>query len=115
MSLQFDVEEFIHSLVTAMYESSGEGMEIDTESTTAIDQIQDGDSDIEVIAFYRETPVHPPQLVARRAMTLDLGACGEEQVQSLYGQSGSIDFTFDPSDSLVDWFIGSPSSRTGLM
>ena len=45
-------------------------------------------------------------------MTTELGACGDEHVQSLHGQSGSIDTTFDPSDSLVDWFIGSPQLRT---
>ena len=95
-----------------MYESLDEYMEIDTESTTAIDQSQDRDSDIEAIACYREEPVYSPQLVAGRAMTLYLGTCGEEHVQSLCGPSGSIDSTFDPSDSLVDWFIGSPPLRT---
>ena len=45
-------------------------------------------------------------------MTTDIGACGEVQVQSLYGLSGSIDSTFDPLDSLVKWFIGNPTLRT---
>ena len=75
MSLPFDVKEFIRPLVSE-YESSDEDMEIDTESTTAINQSQDEDSDIEVIAFYRETPIYPPQIVAGRAMTFDIGACG---------------------------------------
>ena len=45
-------------------------------------------------------------------MTADLGACGGEQLQSLYGLSASVDTTIDPSDSLVDWFIESPPLRT---
>ena len=40
-------------------------------------------------------------------MTLDIGACEEERIQSLYGLSGTIDSTFDPLDSLEDWFVGS--------
>ena len=55
MSLQFDVEEVIRSLESALYESSEEDMEIDSASVTAIEQDQDADSDIEVIACYRET------------------------------------------------------------
>ena len=71
-----------------------EYMEIDTESTTAINHSQDEDSDIEVIACYRETPIYPSQLVAGRAMTFDIDACGEERVESLYGPAGSFDATF---------------------
>ena len=61
MSLQFDVEEFIRPLVSALYESSDEDMEIDTVSTTVVNQSLDDDSDIEVIACYREAPIYPPQ------------------------------------------------------
>ena len=111
MSLQLDVEEFVTSLRT-LCESSEEDVAIDTGSTTVIDQSQDADSDIEVIACYREVPNYPPQLEAGRAMTIDLGTCSEERVQSLYMPSGSIDSTFDTSDSLVDWFVGSPSQQT---
>ena len=43
MSLQFDVEEFIRPLFSAMYESSeDEEMKIDTESSTVIDESQEG-------------------------------------------------------------------------
>ena len=83
-------------------------MEVITASTTIGNQSQDKGSDIEMIACYREVPIYPPQLVAGRAMTSEIGACKEERAQSLYGLSGSIDSTFDPSDSLVDWFVGSP-------
>ena len=50
MSLQFDVEEFIRPLVSALYNSSEDDMEIDSVSVVAEDQ--DADSDIEVIACY---------------------------------------------------------------
>ena len=108
MSLQFDVEELIRLLVSALYESSEEDLEVDSASVTVIEQEQDADSDIEVIACYWEAPVYPPQLAGGRAMTFDLGLCGEEETQHTYGPSGSISSTFDPSDSLVDWFVGSP-------
>ena len=62
MSMQFDVEDFIRPLVSALYESSEKDMEVDSASVTAIEQGQDADSDIEVIACYREAPVFPPQL-----------------------------------------------------
>ena len=45
-------------------------------------------------------------------MTFDLDTCGEERTQPLYRPSGSICSTLDPSDSPVDWFVGSPPSRT---
>ena len=80
MSLQFNVEEFIRPLVSTMYESSDEHLEIDTQSVTEIDQSHDDDSDIEVKSCYREKP---PSIGSGRAMTLVLSACREEQVQSL--------------------------------
>ena len=110
MSLQFDVEEFIRPLVSALCESSEEDMEVDSASVTVIEQEQDADSDIEVIACYREAPVYTPQLTGGRAMTFDLDTCGEDGTQHTIGPSGSISSAFDPSDSLVDWFVGSPLS-----
>ena len=64
MSLQFDVKEFIRPLVSALFESSEEGMEmeVDSASVTAIEQEQAAEGDIEVIACYREAPVYPPKL-----------------------------------------------------
>ena len=38
MTLQFDVEEFIRPLVSALYESSDEDMDVDTASTTVVNQ-----------------------------------------------------------------------------
>ena len=110
MSLQFDVEEFIRPLVSGLYNSSEEDMEIDSASVVAEDQ--DADSDIEVIACYRETPIYPPQLAGGRAMTFEQNACGDEEALFPHGQAGSIDSTFDLSDNLVDWFVGSPPTGT---
>ena len=112
MSLQFDVEEFIRPLVSALYESSEEDMEIDSASVTAIEQDQDADSDIEVIACYRETPVYPPQLAGGRAMTFDHDAHTDDEIQYFCGPSGSLDSKFDPSDSLVDWLVGSRPTQS---
>ena len=112
MSLQIVVEEFSRPLVSALYESSEEDMEIDSASVTAIEQDQDQDSDIEVIACYRETPVYPPQLVGGRAMTFDHDAHTDDEIRYFCGPSGSLDSTFDPSDSLVDWFVGSPPTQS---
>ena len=106
MSLQFDVEEFIRPLVSALYESSEENMEIDSASVTAIEQDQDADSDIEVIACYRENPVYPPQLAGGGAMTFDHDTYTDDEIQYFCDPSGSFDSTFDPSDSLVDWLVG---------
>ena len=112
MSLQSDVEEFIRPLVTALCESSEEIMEVDSAPVSVIEQEQDADSDIAVMACNREAPVYPPQLAGGRAMTFDLDTCGEERARCPYGQAGLIGSTFDPSDSLVDWFVGSPPTRT---
>ena len=89
MSLQFDVEEFIRPLVSALYESSDEGMEIDTASTTVVNQSLDDDSDIEVIACYRETPIYPPQLAAGRAMTFEDPSYVDDQPYLPWGPPGS--------------------------
>ena len=47
MSLQFDVKEFIRPLVSALFESSEEDMEmeVDSASVTAMEQEQDAEGD----------------------------------------------------------------------
>ena len=45
-------------------------------------------------------------------MTYEIGTCEDERARSLYGPSWSIHSTFDPSDSLVEWFVGSPPLQT---
>ena len=59
MSLQFDVEEFIRFLVSALYESSDEDMEVDTASTSVVNLDDDEDSDIEMLACNREVTCYP--------------------------------------------------------
>ena len=59
MSLQFDVEEFIRLLVSALYESSDEDMEVDTASTSVVILDDDEDSDLEMLACNREVTCYP--------------------------------------------------------
>ena len=101
ISLQFDVEEFIRPLVSSICESSEEDIEVDSTSVIVTEQEQDADSDIEVIACYKEAPIYPPNLVVGRVMTFDLDTCGEERTQPLYRPSGSIGSTLDPSARLT--------------
>ena len=99
-------------MVSSLHESSDEDIDIDTASTTVVNQSLDNDSDIEVIACYRETPIYPPQLAAGRAMTFEITDCGDDQPHPQCEPSGSIGSTFDPSDSLIDWILGSPPLQT---
>ena len=113
MSLQFNVEEFIRPLVSDTYNSSNEDMEIDVVSVhDDLTQDDGADSDVEIIACYRDAPVYPPQLVAGRAMTTDFDTYENNPTQSQYGQSGPVASTTDPSDSLIEWLVGSPNQRT---
>ena len=113
MSLQFNVEEFIRPLVSEDYNSSDEDMEVDVLSIPEDSKQDDGcDSDIEIIACYREAPMFPPQLAGGRAMTTELDANEYDLTQSQYGQPGSVASTTDPSDSLIEWFVGNPPQRT---
>ena len=41
-------------------------------------------------------------------MTFDHDAHTDDEIQYFCGPSGSLDSTFDPSDSLVDWLVGNP-------
>ena len=40
-------------------------------------------------------------------MTFNQDAYADDEIQYLCGPSGAFDSTFDPSDSLVDWLVGS--------
>ena len=113
MSLQFNVEEFIRPLVSEIYNSSDEDMEVDILSGHEEQLPDDGpDSDIEIIACYREVPVFPPQLVGGRAMTTDFDTDESNLTQSQYGRQGSVASITDPSDSLIEWFVGNPPQQT---
>ena len=66
------------------------------------------DDDIQVLACYRVNPDFQPQLTAARAMTTVLTEClndlnlpNSELIESASAFS-------EPSNSLVDWFIGKP-------
>ena len=116
MSPQFDVEEFIRPLVSNIYESSEEDMEIGSLLVTENERNEDGaDTDIQFIAWYREVQLYPIQLVAGRVMTTDFNTYVDESNQSTYGESGSIDFVVDPPDSLIDWFVGTPPQQTNAL
>ena len=113
MSLQFNVEEFIRPLVSDIYNSSDEDMEVDALSVHKdLPQDDGAHSNIEIIACFREVPMFPPQLAAGRAMTTEFSACENHLTQSQNGQSGSVASTTEPSDSLIEWFVGNPPQRT---
>ena len=105
MSLQFSVDELIQPLVSLTYQSSDEEMEVDCPSSdTEVDP--NDDSDIEVIACYREAPVSIPKTVGGRGMTLDLSSCvdRESQDDSLCNQFSY--FNSEPEDELIDLVLG---------
>ena len=78
MSLQFSVDEVIQPLVSLSYLSSDNEMKVDC-PLTETEEDQTEDSDIEVIACYREAPVSNPQRVGGRGMTLDLSSCTNDR------------------------------------
>ena len=45
-------------------------------------------------------------------MTTDFDTHESNPTQSQYGQLGSVASTTDPSDSLIEWFVGNPPQRT---
>ena len=89
--------------MSEVYNSSDEDMEVDVLSIPDDSQRDDGcDSDIEIIACYREVAMFPPQLAGGRAMTTEFDANEYDLTQSQYGQPGSVASTTDPSDSLIE-------------
>ena len=105
LSLQFSVDELIQPLVSLSFLSSDEEMKVDCLlSGTEVDP--DVDSDIEVIACFREAPVPIPKIVGGRGMTLDLFSCvdNESQSDTLYNQVSYFDS--EPSSELIDLVLG---------
>ena len=80
MSLQFSVDELIQPLVSLSYLSSDVEMEVGS-PYTGPEEDQAADSDIEVIACYREAPVLIHRRVVGRGMTLDLSSCRDDESQ----------------------------------
>ena len=105
MSLQFSVDELIQPLVSLSYLSSEEDMEVDCTSTETEPDL-DHDSDIEVIACFRETSMSIPRKVGGRGMTLDLSDCvdNDSQNNTLYTE-GSY-FNSEPDSELIDLVLG---------
>ena len=55
--------------------------------------------------------VQTASLVAGRPMTTELDSFVDNFIYSQYGQPGSKASITDPSDSLIDWFVGNPDQR----
>ena len=91
MYLQFSIDELIAPSVSPSYISSVEEMEVDAQSVEAAVSSSD-DSDIEVIACYRQLPIQPQSSVAGRQMTTDLSGCAD---------SGFPDFPWDDFESIL--------------
>ena len=76
MNLQFSIDDLVNPPVSPSYFSSGEEMDVDIQSVEATASTSD-DSDIEVIACYRQLPVQTQQTVGGRQMTTDLSGCSD--------------------------------------
>ena len=105
MSLQFSVDELIQPLVSLSYLSSDDEMEVDCPlSQTEVDP--NDDSDIEVIACYREAPISIPKVVGGRGMTLDLSSCVDNESQNNTFHSQGSYFNSEPDSELIDLVMG---------
>ena len=109
MALQFNCDPYPRSLVDLSYQSSEEDMNVD--SITSTHDVQDSvsdDDDIQVLACYRISPEFPQQLVAGRAMTTEITECLNDLNLPSSELVESASTFSEPSNSLVDWFIGNP-------
>ena len=91
MNLPFLLDDLSALPVSPSYYSSDEEMEVDIESVSAT-RDDTKDSDIEVIACYRQVPIQPEGLVAGRKMTVEL----TESTEDTYP-----DFPWDDFDSMM--------------
>ena len=91
MNLQFPIDDLVNPPVSPSYFSSGEEMDVDIQSVEATVSSSD-DSDIEVIACYRQLPVQTQQTVGTRQMTTDLSGCSDDAFQ---------EFPWDDFESLL--------------
>ena len=105
MALQFTVDDLIQLIVIFSYLSSDEEMEVDEPSQASIGE-HDQDSDIEVLACYRDTQPFEPQAVAGSYMTTELPGCLNDLSipEALYDPSSTED-DYPPSD-LGDLMLG---------
>ena len=79
MSLTFNLDDLRAPLVSPSYFSSDDPMEIDSISAAGSD-----DSDIQVIACYREQPTFSETSAAGRQMTIDTTKCFGDYSSSLW-------------------------------
>ena len=112
MALQFNCELLPRSLVDLSYQSSDEDMDVD--SINSADDILDAageDDDIQVLACYRYNTEFPPQLAAGRAMTTELTECLNDLYLPISEPTESVSTFTEPSNSLIDWFVGNPPAH----
>ena len=83
-------------------------------SNTDVQNVETDDADIQVLACYRFNSELPPQLAAGRAMTTELTECLNDLNLPISEPNEFAGAFSEPSNSLVDWFIGSlPPSYKG--
>ena len=84
---------------------------MDIDSINSTEDVQDavsGEDDIQVLACYRYNEDFPPQLTAGRAMTTELTECLNDLNIPLSEPVDSVSTFSEPSNSLIDWFVGNP-------
>ena len=86
MSLTFSLDELRAPLIRPSYFSSDDPMEIDSISVAGSDN-----SDMQVIACYREQPAFSEKLNAGRLMTIDTTQCLGDEASSLWPNDEFID------------------------
>ena len=91
MNIQFPMDDLVNPPVSPSYFSSGEEKDVDIQSVDATISTSD-DSDIEVIACYRQLPAQTQPTVGGRQMTTDLSGCPD---------SAFPDFPWDDYESLL--------------
>ena len=109
MSLQFSIEEYTRPLVSLSYQSFDEEMEIDSISVADVQDDQNSDDDIQVLACYYENQPYPPQLVAGRAMTTELTCCLNDLSLPKDDWEDTISTFTEPPQELLNWCVGGPS------
>ena len=107
MSLPFNLDDLHAPLVSPSYLSSDDPMEIDSISAAGSD-----DSDIQVIACYREQPAFSETSAASRQMTVDTTNCLGGDTSSLWPED---DFIEQLLQADYDYSImgGGPPVRNG--
>ena len=104
MSLQFAVDDLINPSVSLSYLSSEEDMEVDDPLT--VNEIGNSDSDIEIIACFKEVTVARHQGIAGRCMSTEIPSDNDNLsiLERLYGQLTRGDSV--PSNELVELVLG---------